>query len=91
MEAEVNEWIGRSRLRWITLCTMSAETRLLRVPSIGCEGCARAISQALSQLPEVKAVQVNWAEKTVLVTAHERANWERVRQTLIEIGYAPQP
>ncbi|MFN3704783.1 MAG: heavy-metal-associated domain-containing protein [Thermoflexales bacterium] len=70
---------------------MLAETCLLRVPSIRCEGCARAISQALSQLPEVKAVQVNWVEKTVLVTADERANWERVRQTLIEIGYAPQP
>ncbi len=66
------------------------EKRKLHIPSIGCEGCVRAITNELSQLPGVSVVEASVSEKTVVVQTDGRTDWERIRQVLTDIGYAPQ-
>lgn len=67
---------------------MNAKT--FRVPNIGCDGCVRAIQNALKAMPGVTTVQGDPATKTVTVAWGEPARWEDIRAELIEIGYPPE-
>ncbi len=60
----------------------------LHVPSIHCQGCLTAITQALANLPEVKAVEGDLDEKTVTVTySGGQETPDRIRHAINEAGF----
>ncbi len=65
-------------------------TKTFRVPNIGCDGCVRAIQNALKAMPGMTSVQADLATKTVTVTWSEPARWEAIREELIAINYPPE-
>ncbi len=62
-------------------------TQTLHVPAVSCQHCVRRITQALTALPGVQAVQVDLASKQVRVDYEGADTPERVRSALEEIGY----
>lgn len=65
-------------------------TKTFRVPDIGCDGCVRAIQNALKAMPGVAAVQADLTTKMVTVTWSEPARWDAIREALIAINYPPE-
>lgn len=65
---------------------MSTTTTLeLSVPGMTCSHCVRAVSAAVSDVPDVQSVHVDLASKTVHVTG--AADEEAVRAAVVEAGY----
>jgi copper chaperone CopZ len=65
-------------------------TKTFLVPSIGCDGCVRAIKNEVSSIEGVLSVTGNKDNKMVTVEWGDPATWEKIRAALIEIDYAPE-
>jgi copper chaperone CopZ len=65
------------------------ERKTFQVPNIGCDGCVRSISNALTSLPGVVKVEGAVDSKVVTVEWQAPATWAQITQTLEEIDYAP--
>ena len=64
---------------------MTTETRTYTVPDISCDHCKQSIESAIAPLPQVEAVEVDVAAKTVTVTGGDPAETEAA---ITEAGYA---
>ncbi len=63
-------------------------TTSLTAPEIKCEGCAQAITQALTPVPGVENVQVDIERKKVTVTYEPAVlRVEHIKSKLAEAGF----
>ncbi|MCG8353767.1 MAG: copper ion binding protein [Chloroflexales bacterium] len=58
-----------------------------RVPGMSCEHCVRAITQELSAVSGVSAVQVNLSDKSVRVEHDEKVEARELISAINEAGY----
>ena len=58
-----------------------------RVPGMSCEHCVRAITQELSAVSGVSAVQVNLNDKSVRVEHDEKVGASALISAINEAGY----
>ncbi len=62
----------------------------LRVPAVHCSGCAKTIKQTLQKLPGVSVNEVDTESKLVQLSFEESGvSLEKIRESLEEIGFAP--
>ncbi|MEZ4518003.1 MAG: heavy-metal-associated domain-containing protein [Chloroflexota bacterium] len=66
------------------------ESKTFKVPAISCGHCVHTIKMELSDLAGVSAVEADEASKMVSVTWDAPADWETIRETLVEINYPPE-
>jgi copper chaperone CopZ len=66
------------------------ESKTVKVPNIGCNGCVQAIKGELGELDGM--IRVDGAVDTKMVTVEYNAptNWETIVSTLKSIDYAPE-
>ena len=64
---------------------MSEKT--VSVPNISCGHCVATIKRELSELKGVASVDGDVPGKKVTVKWDQPASWERIAETLAEIGY----
>ena len=64
-------------------------SKTFEVPNIGCAGCVAAITNELSDISGVHAVNGDVANKSVRIEFEAPATWEAIVATLTEIEYPP--
>ena len=65
------------------------EEKKVNLPDINCKHCALAIDRELSDIPGVEKIDVDVAQKLLLVSWKPPASWEKIKKKLSEIGYPP--
>jgi copper chaperone len=65
------------------------ETRTVKVPNVGCNGCVNTIKGELSELPGVVSVSGDADAKTITVNWQDPATWNTIKNKMAEIDYAP--
>lgn len=66
------------------------DSKTFKVPAISCGHCVHTIKMELGDLPGVSTVNADQETKMVTVMWDAPANWEQIRQTLVEINYPPE-
>ena len=66
------------------------ETKTVKVPNIGCDGCVRAIQGEVSEVAGVQAVKGDVDSQMVTIQWDNPATWEAIKAKMAEIEYAPQ-
>lgn len=66
------------------------ETKTVKVPNIGCNGCVNSIKGELADLEGVSSVEGSVEAQTITVTWGNPANWEAISAAMTEIDYAPE-
>ena len=64
-------------------------SKTFEVPNISCHHCVMTIERELGALDGVNSVDADQEEKTVTVQWETPANWEKIRELLVEINYPP--
>lgn len=64
-------------------------TTTLTAAGMVCDGCAKAVTRALSRVPGVEAVAVAVPEQRVEVTHDGRATLAELNGALAKAGFAP--
>lgn len=59
------------------------------VPGISCGHCVMTVERELSEIAGVKMVKADEATKQVVIEWDAPANWEAIKNALIEIEYPP--
>lgn len=66
------------------------ETKTVKIPAIGCNGCVNTIKNEVSELTGVVSVDGSVDNKTVTIQWDNPANWQVIEAKLVEIEYAPE-
>ncbi|GAB4335150.1 MAG: hypothetical protein Kow00117_18370 [Phototrophicales bacterium] len=66
------------------------ETKTVKIPAIGCNGCVNTIKNEVKELPGVISVEGSVDDKTVTIRWDSPANWEVIQAKLVEIEYEPE-
>ena len=66
------------------------ETKTVKVPAIGCNGCVNTIKGELSAMPGVQSVEGSAADKTITVSFDAPLTWAQIVEKMTEIEYAPE-
>ncbi len=66
------------------------QTKTVTVPAISCGHCVNTIQNEVGEVSGVSAVKADEHTKQVTIQWADPADWEKIRATLVEIGYAPQ-
>ena len=64
-------------------------TKTFTVPNISCSHCTHTIESEVSELTGVQSVKAEEATKQVTVIYDDPANWESIKDLLVEIDYPP--
>ncbi|MEZ4859872.1 MAG: heavy-metal-associated domain-containing protein [Caldilineaceae bacterium] len=64
-------------------------TKTFTVPNISCSHCTHTIEMELGDLEGVQRVKAEEATKQVTVSYDAPANWEAIKELLVEIDYPP--
>ncbi len=59
------------------------------VPAMHCQGCSRAIAEALLLLDDLSEVEVDLESKHVRFTAPDQSAVDQARRALTRAGYPP--
>ena len=65
-------------------------TKTFVVPNISCGHCTHTIEMELGELAGVQQVKADEASKEVTVAYEDPANWQAIKDLLVEIDYPPQ-
>ncbi len=65
------------------------QTKTVTVPAISCGHCVNTIQNEIGELQGVSAVKADEQTKQVTIQWADPADWDKIRATLVEIGYAP--
>ncbi len=65
------------------------ETKTVKVPDIGCNGCVNAIEGELGEMNGVQSVKADLDSKQVTVEWSGDTDWNAIRAKLVEIEYPP--
>lgn len=63
------------------------KTTVYSIPNISCKHCVHTIKMELSQVPGVRSVEGDVANKTATVIYDSPADDEKIKQILAEINY----
>ena len=63
------------------------EEKSVHVPSISCGHCVMTIKREVGEMEGVKSVEGDETTKTVTVKWDNPATWEKITDTLKEVGY----
>ena len=66
------------------------ETKTVKVPNVGCDGCINTIKSEVGELAGIVKVDGNPNTKLVTVQWDSPADWEAIRNKMAEIDYAPE-
>lgn len=58
-----------------------------KVEGMSCQGCAKSVKAAFTQLAGVQEVTVNLDEKEAILTSQTELSEERIRQALEDTSY----
>ena len=64
-------------------------TKTFSVPNISCSHCTHTIEMEVGELEGVQSVKAEEATKQVTVNFDAPANWESIKELLVEIEYPP--
>ena len=67
------------------------ETKTFEVPNISCGHCVMTIKNEVSELEGVNKVEASQETRLVTVEWNPPATWDRIKDLLVEINYAPAP
>jgi copper chaperone CopZ len=65
------------------------QTKTVTVPGISCGHCVNTIQNEVSELGGVTSVKADQQTKLVTIQWDKPADWDTIKATLVEIGYAP--
>ena len=65
------------------------ETKTVKVPNVGCNGCVNTIKGELSEIPGVSSVSGDVDSKMITVNWQDPASWTIIKSKMEEIDYAP--
>lgn len=65
------------------------QSKTFTVPNISCGHCTHTIEMELSDVAGVKSVHADLQSKQVVVQWDDPATWDKIKNTLVEINYAP--
>jgi copper chaperone CopZ len=65
------------------------ESKTVKVPNIGCDGCVKAIQGEVSEINGVVSVEGDPNTQVVVVQWESPADWATIREKMTEIEYAP--
>ncbi|GAB4522060.1 MAG: hypothetical protein OHK0046_34170 [Anaerolineae bacterium] len=66
------------------------ETKTVKVPNVGCNGCVNTIKSEVGELAGVMKVEGNPATQMVTISWDTPADWATIRSKMSEIDYAPE-
>jgi copper chaperone len=66
------------------------ETKTIKVPNVGCNGCVNTIKSEISELAGVVKVDGNADTQMVTIEWNSPADWAIIQGKLAEIDYAPE-
>jgi copper chaperone CopZ len=66
------------------------ETKTVKVPNVGCNGCVNSIRGEVSEIPGVVAVSGDPATKLITIQWDAPADWDAIRAAMTAIDYAPE-
>ncbi|QPC80840.1 heavy-metal-associated domain-containing protein [Phototrophicus methaneseepsis] len=66
------------------------ETKTVKVPNVGCNGCVNTIKSEVSELAGVLKVEGNPETQLVTIQWDNPADWDAIRGKMAEIDYAPE-
>jgi copper chaperone len=67
------------------------ETKTFEVPNISCGHCVMTIKNEVGELEGVSKVEASQETRLVTVEWNPPATWDRIKDLLVEINYAPAP
>jgi copper chaperone len=67
------------------------ETKTFEVPNISCGHCVMTIKNEVGELEGVSKVEASQETRLVTVEWNPPATWNRIKDLLVEINYAPAP
>lgn len=62
--------------------------KVIIVNGMHCEHCQKRVEDALSNLREIKSVEVNLENKKVIIVLKKEIEDEKIRQTIENLGYS---
>lgn len=65
------------------------ESRTVKIPNVGCNGCVTTIRNEIGELAGVVAVQGDVASKQITIQWNAPADWATIQARLTEIEYPP--
>ena len=66
------------------------QSKTIKIPNVGCNGCVNTIKSEVSELDGVQSVSGQVDTKMITVEWDTPASWEQIESTLVEIDYAPE-
>lgn len=65
------------------------ETKTVKVPNVGCDGCVNTIKSEVGALPGVLSVDGSPETKLITIQWERPADWSSIQDKMAEISYAP--
>lgn len=65
------------------------ETKTVKVPNVGCNGCVNTIKSEVGALPGVISVAGNPETKLITIQWERPADWTSIQHKMAELDYAP--
>jgi len=66
------------------------ETKTVKVPNVGCNGCVNTIKSEVGALPGVISVDGNPETKLITIQWDRPADWSSIQHTMAALDYAPE-
>jgi len=66
------------------------ETKTVKVPNVGCNGCINTIKSAVGELTGVIQVDGNPDTQMFTIQWDSPADWTTIQGKMVEIDYAPE-
>lgn len=66
------------------------ESKTVKVPNVGCNGCVNTIKAEVEEIAGVAAVDGDVDSKTITVQWNAPADWNAIKGVMAEIDYAPE-
>ncbi len=66
------------------------ETKTVKVPNVGCNGCVNTIKSEVGALPGVISVDGSPETKLITIQWEHPADWSSIRHTMTALDYAPE-
>jgi len=61
--------------------------QIVKIDGMHCEHCASRVEGCISSIPEVKKVKVNLNKKEAVITANEKIDLEKIKESLKETDF----
>lgn len=66
------------------------ESKTVKVPSVGCDGCVNTIKSEVGEVPGVVSVEGSPDTQMITVQWDSPADWAAIKSKMVEIEYAPE-